>query len=267
MIRIGPAGWSYADWEQTVYPLRLPKSAQLGFIAQSFPTIEINSSFYRVPSPTMAEGWCAKVAAFPDFKFTLKAYQGWTHEGTMDAVDVDRMKACLDILAGHGRLGLLLFQFPYSFKPGPAAFDRLDQLHAALHPWPCGVEVRHRDFNSDEFFDFLRERSLGFANIDQPSLSGNLGPTCVRTAPTAYVRLHGRNAEKWFSHGETWERYNYLYSREELVPWADRIRTLAGDGEVYVILNNHYRGQALQNARNLQEMLEIPPPRQAFVLQ
>ena len=83
MIRIGPAGWSYADWEQTVYPLRLPKSAQLGFIAQSFPTIEINSSFYHIPSPTMAEGWCAKVAAFPDFKFTLKAYQGWTHEGSI----------------------------------------------------------------------------------------------------------------------------------------------------------------------------------------
>jgi uncharacterized protein YecE (DUF72 family) len=268
MIRIGPAGWSYPDWEQTVYPPRLPKSSQLGFIARDFPTIEINSSFYRVPSPAMAEGWCEKTASLPDFKFTLKAYRGWTHEGDVQSADVDRMNACLDILAARGRLGLLLFQFPYSFKPGPAAFDRLDRLHAPFRAHPCGIEVRHRAFDSDGFFDFLRERALSFANIDQPTLSGNLGPTCLRTAPAAYVRLHGRNAEKWFSHGETWERYNYLYSREELAPWAGRIRTLAKDGDVYVILNNHYRGQALKNARDLQEMLDVPPPpRQAFVLQ
>jgi len=257
MIRIGPAGWSYADWEGTVYPPRLPKASQLSFISRGFPTIEVNSSFYRIPAPTMVETWCRKVQDLPEFRFTLKAFQKWTHEGVVEEADVHAMRIALGILAGHGRLGMMLLQFPYSFKPGPEAEQRIGRIREAFPDHPLAVEVRHRSFEDEAFFEFLRARSMAFANIDQPSISGNLDPTCVRTAPQAYVRFHGRNAAKWFSHEETWERYDYLYSRQELEPWADRIRTLAKEGDVYVILNNHFRGQALQNARDLQQMLDL----------
>jgi len=83
------------------------------------------------------------------------------------------------------------------------------------------------------------------------------------TSKIAYVRLHGRNYEKWFAHTESWERYNYLYSREELEPWVDRIQTMAQSKETYVITNNHFRGQAVVNAADLKAAMgqggRVPP--------
>jgi uncharacterized protein YecE (DUF72 family) len=88
-------------------------------------------------------------------------------------------------------------------------------------------------------------------------------PADTVTGPVAYARLHGRNYEKWFAHAESWERYNYLYSREELRPWVSRIETMAQSKETYVITNNHFRGQAIANAGDLKEALgmgdEVPP--------
>ena len=104
---------------------------------------------------------------------------------------------------------------------------------------------------------------MGFCNIDQPRLGKSLRGTEHVTAPVGYVRLHGRNYEKWFAHEESWERYNYLYSKDELEPWVRRIETMAQSKETYVITNNHFRGQAIVNAADLKEALgqsgKMPP--------
>ena len=257
MIRIGPAGWSYKDWEGPVYPPGFPKGSQLALLANQMNTVEINTSFYRVPSPALVEGWLQKVEGNPDFRFTLKAWQGWTHEGRAGGEEAGLFRIGLDRIAAAGRLGLVLFQFPWSFKDSPAARERLRALAGLFPGHPHGVEVRHASFDTPEFFAFLEERGLAFANIDQPVIGASLAPTERFTAPPAYVRFHGRNYAKWFARGEAWERYDYLYSTQELEPWAARIRTLAQEGDVYVILNNHYRGQALRNARDLMAMLDL----------
>lgn len=260
MIRIGPAGWSYKDWEETVYPPRFPKGSQLALLAPYLDTVEVNTSFYRIPSPALTGGWVRKVEANPDFKFTLKAWEGWTHERMIQPPAVEAFRAALEPLREAGRLGLILFQFPWSFKDGSSAREHIDELAGRFAGLPCGAEVRHGSFNTAEFFAFLRDRQWAFANIDQPVIGDSLPPTGERTAPVGYVRLHGRNYKKWFAHAEAWERYDYLYPRAELEPWAERVRALAREGDVYVILNNHYRGQALRNAKDLAGLLGLPKP-------
>src|SRR5207244_12150810 len=96
---------------------------------------------------------------------------------------------------------------------------------------------------------------VGWVNLDQPMFSDSVKPADTVTGPVAYVRLHGRNYEKWFAHSESWERYNYLYSKEELAPWVDRIQRMARKKETYIITNNHFRGQAIVNAADLKEAL------------
>ena len=96
---------------------------------------------------------------------------------------------------------------------------------------------------------------MAWVNVDQPLFHDSVKPSDTMTGPLAYVRLHGRNYEKWFAHSESWERYNYLYSKEELAPWVDRIQTMAQAKETYVVTNNHFRGQAIVNAVELEESL------------
>jgi uncharacterized protein YecE (DUF72 family) len=260
VIRIGPAGWSYPDWEGVVYPPGFPKSSQLALLAGRTDAVEVNTSFYRIPSPALAEGWARKVEGNPGFRFTVKAWRGWTHDGEPADRGAEAFGDALRPLQDAGRLGLVLFQFPWSFKDGPEARARLDALAARFAGLPCGAEVRHGSFHDPGFLAFLRERAWAFANIDQPVIGDSLPPTGERTASAAYVRFHGRNYAKWFAHGEAWERYDYLYSPQELEPWAARIRALAKEGDVYVILNNHYRGQALRNAADLGRLLGTGRP-------
>src|SRR3954451_13548924 len=119
-VRIGPAGWSYKDWEGTVYPPHGSKFDHLAYLASFFDPIEINSPFYRIPPPTHAKSWVRRVAGNPDFKFTSKAYRNFTHERT--ALSEDEVKAFreyLDPLMESGRLGAILLQFPWSFRNEP----------------------------------------------------------------------------------------------------------------------------------------------------
>jgi uncharacterized protein YecE (DUF72 family) len=131
------------------------------------------------------------------------------------------------------------------------------------------VEVRHASWKTDVFFALLRERGVGFCNLDQPVIGRSLEPTAVATSPIGYVRLHGRRYDTWFSDDpETpaHERYNYLYSLEELRPWAARTREVAAASRsTYVVANNHYLGKAAVNALELISILkggkvEVPEP-------
>jgi uncharacterized protein YecE (DUF72 family) len=129
------------------------------------------------------------------------------------------------------------------------------------------VEVRHSSWNSSNFYKLLSEYNVSFCNIDQPIFRNSIKPSSVSTNPEfSYVRLHGRNYKNWFKQdaGRD-ERYNYLYTKEELQDWIKRIKDLGNQSsKVYIITNNHYRGQALANALQIKnlitgEKLDIPP--------
>ncbi|HEV7572972.1 MAG TPA: DUF72 domain-containing protein [Thermoanaerobaculia bacterium] len=263
-IRIGPAGWSYKDWEGTVYPPHGSKFDHLAYLASFFDTIEINSPFYRIPPPTHSKSWVRRVADNPNFKFTTKVFRGFTHDdASLVDADVSAFRNYLDPLADANRLGAVLLQYPWSFKNSEESCDKLAALFDAFDGYPLALEVRHSTFQNEEFLKFLNEHDVAWVNVDQPLFHDSVKPSDAMTGPLAYARLHGRNYEKWFAHGETWERYNYLYSKEELAPWVDRIQTMAAAKETYVVTNNHFRGQAIVNAVELEESLgmdaKMPP--------
>lgn len=259
-VRIGPAGWSYKDWEGTVYPPSPGKGFdQLAFIAELFDTVEVNSSFYRTPPPTHSSSWLRRTSLNPDFRFTTKLFRGFTHDRDLPAAEeAHAFRRYLDPFQKDDRLGALLIQFPWSFRDGPDARQRLETVFDLFAGYPKVVEVRHASFAQEDFLRFLEDHEAGIAAIDQPIFHDSIRPEGVASGGTAYVRFHGRNYEKWWNHQESWERYDYLYSPEELEPWVERIGSMAESRDTYVITNNHFRGQAVVNAIDLKKSLGQP---------
>jgi len=261
-ILVGPAGWSYADWEGIVYPRHKPRGFhEATYLAQYFDTIEINTSFYNPIRPDVAKSWVEKVRHNPSFQFTAKLWKRFTHERNASRKDEQICKQGLEPLAAAGRLGALLLQFPWSFKNTRENHEYMSGLFMQFMEYPLVVEVRHSSWNQPEVFDRLRAQGVGFCNIDQPVIGRSLGPSEHVTMPVGYVRLHGRNYEHWFTANEhPEERYNYLYSPEELKPWAERVGNIARAASVvFVITNNHYQGKAIANALQLIGILRGPP--------
>jgi len=261
-VRIGPAGWSYADWNGIVYPAPKPPGFhEAEYLSRFFSTIEINTSFYQPLRPANSATWVKRVEPNRDFKFTAKLWQRFTHERSANRQDEKQFKEGLDPLAASGRLGALLLQFPWSFKNVQENREYLGGLFMQFMEYPLVVEVRHSSWNLPEFFQMLADFSVGFCNIDQPLIGRSLAPSQHSTASIGYVRLHGRNYEHWFTAREhAAERYDYLYSLDELEPWAARIRNVAQHAETtYVIANNHFQGKAVANALELTSLLEGRP--------
>ena len=270
-IRVGPAGWSYKDWQGIVYPPGASSRFDpLSYLAGYFDTIEVNSSYYRIPPVTHPKSWVKRVQSNENFRFTTKLYKGFTHDAGMpSSEEVDAYRAYLDVLAEAGRLGAVLVQFPWSFKNDEASRSRLEQVLEQFGAYPLAVEVRHGSFQNEEFTRYLEGSGVALTMIDQPLFGDSVRPSEVVTGPLGYVRFHGRNYEKWFQHEESWERYDYLYTEKELAPWVERIDRMAEKKDVYVVTNNHFRGQAIVNAVDLKRSLgqdaEAPPPlRQAY---
>lgn len=259
-ILVGPAGWSYADWNGLVYPSPKPRGFHpASYLAEYFDTIEINTSFYSPLRPSVAADWLKRVAANPRFLFTAKLWQKFTHEGGADAADEKAVRAGFDVLQNEGRLGAVLLQFPFSFHRTPETLVRLDQLLNAFRDYSLVVEVRHSSWSKKEFYEMLSERGVGFCNIDQPIIGHSVKPSQRTTSPIGYIRLHGRRYDTWFSDDPEMppaERYNYLYSESELEPWADRIRHVAENTKkTFVVTNNHYLGKGVVNALQLVHLL------------
>jgi len=253
-IRVGPAGWSYKDWIGVVYPKRKPAGFhEATFLANYFDTIELNVTFYRpVPAHT-ADEWIERVAHNGHFMFTAKLWQEFTHKRELSADNERVFRPAMEALRDGRKLGALLAQFPWSFKNTKETLAHLDQLIARFRDFPLVVEVRHSSWDKPEFYSWLTERNVGFCNIDQPVIGRSLKPGERTTSSVGYVRLHGRNYKEWFRErpdGEISEqRYNYLYSEEELEPWLERIRALEGSASaIYTIFNNHPEAKALVNA-------------------
>ncbi len=267
-IYVGTAGWSYEDWKGVVYPeKRRSRVHPLSFLAQYIDCVEVNSTFYRTPPVPMVLGWLKAVAAHPDFQFAVKIHQAFTHERkNFQAGDVDLFRKSVEPIAAAGRLAALLLQFPWSYQNTGPHREYLTGLFDLFIGYPLAVEVRHGSWDNPSFFDFLREHRVAFCNIDQPVIGASLKPTAEVTNPRfAYVRLHGRNTRDWFREGAGRDaRYNYLYAKNELDEWVERIKELGRSTDrIYIVTNNHYRGQALANALQIKNLtsgkkLEVP---------
>jgi len=278
---VGTSGWSYDDWVGPVYPedTAQRKGAWLELYAQRFGAVEVNSTFYRLPSDRVVEGWVEKTARLGgDFEFSLKAPQELTHEAMVQgdrAMTKDLLEqlqlVVLEPLARARRLGAVLLQLSPRFHGGE---DQLRMLELALRSVPAGVDVavefRHRTWVEGRnlapaAMDLLQETGAALCAVDGPSFP----PMTRATGKHAYVRFHGRRADAWFAKGKerTTEddlpaRYDYRYTKDELEPWARVLQDNAPRHErVRVFFNNHPRGQAVANAEEMMVLLGVEPPR------
>lgn len=283
-IRIGTSGWSYpagrGTWNGIFYPVppgRRPRGApkfdDLGFYAEHFDTVEINSTFYGVPAPATARGWAERTP--PGFEFSLKLYQKFTHPGMfvtstggdpwdLGRKDVDEFRKAIDPLADAGKLGAMLAQFPASFKNEPDSRGYLEWLLAQFRDYQVAVELRHKSWSDNpvDTLQILDAFGAAWAQIDEPkfrfSIRQNLLPN-VRTF--YYLRLHGRNAAQWWSHHTSEDRYNYLYSADELKPFADAAETASrAVRKAYLYTNNHFSAKSIANAAILKHELKQDLP-------
>jgi len=268
-LYIGPAGWAYDDWRGVVYPAGSARVDPVTYLSRYFNVLEVNVSFYRPVTARMSASWARRVEGAARFRFTFKLYQRFTHQRSEPYTrsDVEEFTAGLAPIVGHGLFGALLAQFPWSFRFNDEAIEYLERIRSDFAELPIAVEVRHRSWEHPEALERLAELGLSLCTIDQPRLRSCIRPVEVATGPIAYVRLHGRNAENWFAEDiETYQRYDYLYSEAELAEWVPRIRRLAETvDEIFVIANNHYRGQAPANALQLRHLLtgepvDVPDP-------
>lgn len=263
MIRIGPAGWDYQDWQGVVYPAHVQGTDRLTFLTRFFPTIEINVTFYRPISATLARRWVEAVSDRKDFRFTAKLFRGFTHERRRPPWQEEgAVKVGLEVLMAAGRLGALLAQFPYSFHNTADNRAYLLTLRQHFPHFPLAVEVRHRSWQQAAVRQFFADHQWAFCNLDQPQISAALGDTEWVSGPFAYLRLHGRNRRNWFAKmDDVGARYDYLYSPAELAALAARVRRLQAQApETYLIFNNHPRGQAVANALEMLALLTEQRP-------
>ena len=253
-VLIGTSGYSYDDWIGPVYPSGTPKGDLLPFYARQFPIVELNYTYYRQPSPRSMQGMAAATPG--EFLFSVKAHRSMTHEiGPTLGADVARFREGLSPLVTQGRLAAVLLQFPYSFGYTPQTRAHLAGLCDALGDLPLAVEFRKRDWQRDTVTEGLRARGVTLVSVDEPALPGLPVASAETTGRFAYVRFHGRNNAAWWT-GDNASRYDYLYSPEELAEWMDRIRAILEHVPMLLLFfNNHWRGNAAKNARDMRMLL------------
>jgi uncharacterized protein YecE (DUF72 family) len=268
VIRVGPAGWSYADWEGVVYPRKKPRGFHpLPYLAKYVDCIEINSSFYATPRADYAEKWVAHVRDVPDFRFTAKLQDIFTHRPFHDSLrwreEAERFRAGLAPLRAAKRLAALLVQFPFSFRRTPGAQKRLEWIAETFLDHSLVLEVRHKSWFEPEARDLIAKLGYNLATIDLPGHKDHPPAFVEPTGPIGYLRLHGRNHAAWFdSKAGRDQRYDYLYGKAELSGLAETAKRIAtGTDESYVITNNHFSGKAVANALELRSEIEGTPPR------
>jgi uncharacterized protein YecE (DUF72 family) len=258
-ILLGTSGFSYEDWRGYFYPEGLPKREMLAYYAGRFPTVEVNATYYAMPSAATFEQMSRKV---PDeFRFVVKANKEMTHTESLQPEAFSQFRAALVPLLERGNLGCVLAQFPWSFRQSEVAREYLRRFREQIGVVPTVVEFRNAEWLRDETFLLLQQLGMGFCCVDEPRLKGLMPPVVASTSPIGYVRFHGRNAQKWWRHEQPYERYDYLYTQEELAEWAPKIERLAEETEqTYVFFNNHYQGKAGHNARMLADLLNLTLP-------
>ena len=289
-LRLGTSGWNYpggrGTWNGVFYPKPRPKGFdELAYYAEHFDTVEVNSTFYGQPRADVSRQWAERTPA--GFEFSVKLYQKFTHpslyrdrversvpealrgEGAViaalarpNAADLDEFRRGIDPLASAGKLGALLAQFPPSFKNDEASRDYLADLLRALEGYSVAVEVRHRSW-SDRVADtltLLNELGAAWVQIDEPKFRFSIRQNHLPNVKGFYyMRLHGRNAAQWWRHDKSEDRYNYLYSADELKEFtetASAVRRLVR--KAYLYANNHFSAKSVANAAMIKQQLGEP---------
>jgi uncharacterized protein YecE (DUF72 family) len=290
--RIGTAGWSYPSgrgtWNGVFYPAGRSTRAgadrfdELRFYAAHFDTVEVNSTFYGQPRAEITRGWADRTP--PGFEFSVKLYQKFTHPKMFRAAaqrtapgaggalldllaqvtrhDIDDFRRGIEPLADAGKIGALLAQFPPSFTSTPETGEYVAHLLHALHDYPVAVELRHSSW-SDALPDtlaLLNAAGAALVQIDEPKFRFSIRQNYLPNVTTFYyMRLHGRNAAQWWRHDKAEDRYNYLYSAEELREFS----AIAGAAKElvkksYLYTNNHFSAKSVVNAVMLKAQLGQP---------
>jgi uncharacterized protein YecE (DUF72 family) len=291
IVRIGTSGWSYptgrGTWNGTFYPPTKGRDKgfdELAYYARHFDTVEVNSTFYGQPRPEVTESWARRTP--PGFEFSVKLYQKFTHPGmyrqrversmppdarTSHAIaalaqpnqaDLDEFKRGLEPLATSGKLGALLAQFPPSFKSGEGERAYLADLLNAFRDYPVAVELRHSSWSDGfgETLELLNAFQAAWVQIDEPKFRFSIRQNFLPNVKGFYyMRLHGRNADKWWRHEKSEDRYDYLYSEEELKPFVETISAARQIvKKVYLYTNNHFSAKSVANAAMIKQQLGEP---------
>lgn len=253
-IVIGTSGYSYKDWIGKLYPPGTRSTDYLKVYAEEFGISELNFTYYRMPEPNVTEKLAAQTGS--DFLFSIKAHKTLTHEKRPDLSCISSLfLKGIEPIIESGKLGVVLLQFPYSFYYNKENRNYLDKLCMQLKSIPLAVEFRNSYWQKESVYNGLRERDIAVVDVDEPQMPGLLKPADVVTSKIGYVRFHGRNNENWWK-GDNVTRYDYLYTENELKEWIPRIQTIAAQAPlVLIVFNNHSKGQAVQNARKLKEIL------------
>lgn len=255
MFFIGTAGYSYEDWKGVFYPEDLDKKEYLGYYAKEFKFTEVNSTYYKMPNRFMLYHMQKKTP--DDFQFVIKAHRGMTHKREDNEKLFDEFKESLEPLVEVNKLGCVLAQFPTSFRNRDENRDYLRDFRERMGDIPVAIEFRHEEWMDDRIFELLEEEGLGYVCVDEPQFKTLVPPQVWATSKIGYVRFHGRNYKKWWHHEKAYERYDYLYTEQELEDWVPHIQKLLAKTEkTFVSMNNHYRAQAVINGRMLQKMIE-----------
>ncbi len=255
MVYFGTSGFSYDDWVGNFYPVGMPKREWLVYYAHEFSACELNSTFYVLPRPASLEAIAKKTGE--GFLFSIKANQKMTHQREDNAPIFKAFCQVIEPIITAGKLGCILAQFPYSFKPDRYNWDYLRLFRERLGELPVVIEFRNAQWLRSDLFDWLRHLDLGFCCVDEPQLPNLLPPLAEVTSKVGYVRLHGRNSAKWWQHEQAYERYDYSYTPQELSEWLPRMRKLDSMAEqTFIFANNHWRGQAVSTIRQLRVMLD-----------
>jgi len=279
-ILVGTSGWNYpagrGTWNGVFYPMRRPRGFdELAYYAEHFDTVEVNSTFYRVPEPGLTQSWLRRTPR--TFLFAVKLYQKFTHpdmylarDGVtgcdLSRADIDQFRHGIDPIAAAGRLAAMLVQFPPSFHAGDDTREYLDWLLSAFDDYAIAVELRHRTWSdaADDTRARLAAHGAAWALIDEPKFESSVRQSLAHgpdSSVLTYIRLHGRNAANWWEHDASEDRYDYLYSPEELEPFAHAAKDAATTSRrVLVYLNNHFSAKAVANAAVLRHELGQPAP-------
>lgn len=268
-ILIGTSGYDYPEWRGVFYPAGLKRADFLPYYATQFNALELNSSFYNMPTAErLLSFWERSGGAL---KFSVKANRLLTHEIGRDWKSAaQEFLAALKPLAQNKSLASALFQFPQSFHYTDQNRMYLSALLAQFRGLPAVVEFRHAEWIRQSVFEGLAERGASLAFCDLPELKNLPNKNCSQVqeggspfvGKIAYMRLHGRNASAWYAKENDAQdkngsaRYRYDYSDDELSEFAPVIQQAAREGrQVQVFFNNHPDGSGAKNARRMREMV------------
>lgn len=251
-LRIGTSGYSFPDWVGTYYPQGIARGKMFDQYVQDFETVEINSTYYGIPHPRVFESMQKKSPS--GFDFIVKTHGSFTHERDQADENIPKLLEAVSPLRESGKLSGLLAQFPFAFRFSPASIDYIRDKNSRLAGIPLFVEFRHDSWLRTEVKEALTREGIGYSNVDEPQLPHLLPPESEATTATGYIRLHGRNAEKWWNGGA--ERYNYSYTDDQLLEWVKRLESLREKANrIYVFFNNCHLGRAVRDAHRFMELL------------